>query len=89
MFKKKAWTMYSNIANHSKFNCRHDSGDLRLMGRKWLIFLLGPLYLKGMWYIEDQFKQTSQRQMFRKDCTMSSNSNGQYALNSEYNGEDL
>ena len=58
------------------------------MGLKWLVFLIEPLVLIGMWFGEDQ-EQTLKWHMFKRNWTTSSNINNNSTLNSKHNCEDL
>jgi hypothetical protein len=54
------------------------------MGLKWLIFLIGHLYVIGMLFGEDQRVNDTCLKEIRLP-----NINDYYTLNSEYNWEDL
>ena len=50
------------------------------MGLKGLAFLIGPLYVNGMWFSVDQ-----KAHMSKRNWTMSSNINNYFTLNNEPN----
>ena len=58
------------------------------MGLKWLLFLIGPLDLIGIWFREDQRANITKTRVSR-DWVTSSNINNYHILNSEHNWEDL
>ena len=58
------------------------------MGLKWLAFLIGPLYLVGMWFGEYQ-RANIIRQKLKRGWTTSSNINNYSTLNNEHNGQEL
>jgi hypothetical protein len=58
------------------------------MGLKWLLFLMGPLDLIGMWFCVDQRPNITKTHVSR-EWVVSSNINNYATLNSEHNWEDL
>ena len=66
----------------------HSTNILMYMGLKWLLFLIGPLDLIGIWFREDQRTNITKTRVSR-DWVTSSNINNYPILNSEHNWEDL
>ena len=59
------------------------------MGLKWSVFLIGPIYLIGMWFGEDQRATYHKGTCIKEIGSPLEIPNNHYAFNSEHDWEDL